>query len=163
MTLPEVMVAVGIGSLILSVIATVFMTSARSFVAMGNYVHLDANSRNALDHMSREIRQARGLAQFNTNSLKFIRQTNSFLIYAWSPESRKLTEWKTGDSITNVLLTDCDQLAFSLRDAQFVTTINISEAKGIKVAWKCSRKVLGNQTSTEEMQQALIVMRNTVL
>src|SRR5262249_38608654 len=122
MTLPEVMVAVMVGSLILMVMATVFMTSARSMVAMGNYVNMDANSRNALDHMTLEIRQVGALTEFSSTHLKFARpgQTNSFLVYDWDPASGQLTEWKTGYAKTNTLLTECDQLAFSLYNASFL-------------------------------------------
>ncbi len=165
MSLPELMVAIGVGSLILTVMAVVFMTSARSFAAMGNYVSMDANSRNALDHMTREIRQAGNLVEFSPAHLKFarFRQTNSFLVYDWDSSSRRLTELKTPENQTTVLLTECDQLAFSMYDMLFAPTSVISESKGIRVTWKCSRTILGNQANTEEMQQALIVMRNKPL
>src|SRR5262245_26429554 len=86
LTLPEMMVAVAVGSLILMVIAVVFMTSARGFAAIGNYVDMDANSRNALDHMTLAIRQAGGLTEFSSTHLKFTAapdQTNSFVVYDW--------------------------------------------------------------------------------
>ena len=57
-TLPEMMVSVAVGSLILAAMAMVFMTSARSFAAIANYVAMDASSRNTLDQMTRDIRQA---------------------------------------------------------------------------------------------------------
>ena len=162
MTLPEMMVAVAVGSLILMVMAHVFMTSAFSFAAMSNYVSMGSNSRNALDHMTREIRQAGNLLEFSPTRLKFALQgqTNSFLVYEWDAESRQLTELKTGDTTTKVLLTGCDQLAFSMRDSLFAPTTAISKGKGIRVAWKCSRTILGNKTTTEDMEQALIIMRN---
>ena len=165
MTLPEMMVAVAVGSLVLMVIAAVFMTSSRSFAAMGNYVSMDANSRNALDQMTQEIRQAGNLAEFNPTRLKFARlgQTNSFVVYNWDPMSRQLTGWNTGDATTNILLTECDQLTFSICNSSFAPTTNILESKGVRVTWKCSRTILGNKTTTEEMQQGLIIMRNKPL
>ena len=45
--------------------AMVFMTSARSFAAMANYVDMDASSRNTLDQMTRDVRQAGDLVQFS--------------------------------------------------------------------------------------------------
>jgi type II secretory pathway component PulJ len=97
MTVPEMMVAVAVGSLVLMVMAMVFTTSARSFVALGNYVSMDCNSRNALDRMTREIRRAGDLIEFSPTHLKFVAygQTNSFLEYDWDANSRQLTEWKT--------------------------------------------------------------------
>jgi Tfp pilus assembly protein PilW len=163
MALPEMMVAIGVGSLILMVMATVFMTSTRGFAAMGNYVDMDASSRNALDHMSLEIRQAGELTEFSSSHLKFATtpgQTNSFLVYDWDSTSGSLTEWKTGDTITNTLLTGCDQLAFSLFNNSFAATTNISQGKGLSVNWKCSRTILGQKSTTEDMQQAMIIIRN---
>ncbi len=162
MTLPEMMVAVAVGSLILMVMAQVFMGSAFSFAAMSNYVSMDARSRNALDHMTREIRQASDLLEFSSTRLKFAlqRQTNACLVYEWNAQSRQLTEWNSQVGLTNVLLTDCDQLAFSMRDSLFAPTTTLAEGKGIRVAWKCSRTILGNRTTSEDMEQALIIMRN---
>jgi len=164
-TLPEMMVSVAVGSLILAAMAMVFMTSARSFAAMANYVEMDAGSRNTLDQMTRDVRQAGDLVQFSPTYLKFTTfgQTNSFLIYSWVATSGCLTEWETGNSITNLLLSGCDQLSFSMYDSSFSATTNISQAKGIGVNWTCSRTILGNKTTTEDMQQALIVMRNKPL
>ncbi len=165
MTLPEMMVAVSVGFIILLVVGQMFLTSAYSFAAMGNYVSLDRNSRNALDHMTREIRQAGDLLEFSPTHLKFAQQgaTNSFLIYNWEGPSRPLTEWKSGDSAAKVLLTACDQVAFSLRNSLFAPTTVVSEGKGIGVSWKCSRTILGNRTTSEDMTQAVIIMRNKPL
>jgi len=161
MTLVELMVAVAVGSLILGVIATASMTSALWFSALANYVDMDARSRNALDQMTLNIRQAGALTEFRPTHLKFTApgQTNSFLAYDWDSATGSLTEWKTGDSITNTLLTGCDQPTFSLYNASFAPTTNLSQCKGLSVNWKCSRTVLG-RTTTEDMQQALIVIRN---
>jgi len=161
MTLVEMMVAVAVGSLILMVMAQVFLTGAFGFASMSNYVSMGSRSRNALDHMTREIRQASTLLEFSPTRLKFSLQgqTNSFLVYEWNGASRQLTESKTGDPEARVLLSGCDQLAFSMRNSVFAPTTAISESKGIRVAWKCSRTIL-NRTTTEDMEQALIVMRN---
>jgi prepilin-type N-terminal cleavage/methylation domain-containing protein len=162
MTLPEMMVAVAIGSIILIVMATVFMTSARSFAAVSNYVDMDSTSRNALDHITLQIRQAGALTEFSPTHLKFAStpgQTNSFLVYDWDSATGVLTESKTGET-TNNLLTGCDQLAFSLYNSSFASTTNLSQGKGLSVNWQCSRTVLGKKSTTENMQQALIVIRN---
>jgi len=162
MTLTELLVAVAVGSLVLMVMAMVFMTSAHSVVAMGHYVNMDASSRNALDHMTLQIRQAGNLTEFSPTHLKFSMsdQTNSVLVYDWDPATACLTEWKTGDTVTNTLLTECDALTFSLFNSSFTSTTNLSASKGLSVNWKCSRTILGNKRTTEDMQQALIVIRN---
>jgi prepilin-type N-terminal cleavage/methylation domain-containing protein len=162
MTVPEMMVAVAIGSMVLTVMAIVFKTSALSFAALGNYVSMDCSSRNALDRMSRDIRQAGDLIEFNPTHLKFANygQTNSFLEYDWDANSRQLTEWKTGQAIPKVLLSECDELAFYMSKGSLAPTTVVSEGKAIKVAWTCSRTILGKKTTSEDMGQALIIIRN---
>jgi type II secretory pathway component PulJ len=161
MTLVEMLVAVGVGSLVLIGMAVIFMTSARSYVAMGNYVSMDAASRTAIDHMSLQVRQAGKITEFSPTHLKFslAAQPSSFLVYDWNPANGCLTEWQTGNTVTNTLLTGCDALTFSLVNAAFNSTTNFPASKGLSVNWKCSRKILGNKSTTEEMQQALIVIR----
>ena len=162
MTLPEMMVTLSVGSVVLMVMAIIFMVAARSFVNMGNYVNMDTYSRNAVDRMSSEIRQAGALTEFTPTHLKFAMAgfTNSFLVYHYNPGTRWLTEWKTGSTKTNTLLTECDQFAFSLYNSSFQPTTNLSTSKGLSVNWKCSRTLLGKKSTSEEMQEALIVIRN---
>jgi len=161
MTLVELMVAVAVGSLILAVIATASMTSALWFAALSNYVDMDAKSRNAMDQMTLKIRQAGALTEFSPTHLKFVApgQTNSFLAYDWDAATGSLMEWNTGNLATNTLLTGCEQLTFSLYNASFAPTTNLSQCKGLSVNWKCSRTVLG-RTTTCHTQQPLIVIRN---
>jgi type II secretory pathway component PulJ len=162
MTLVEMMVAVGVGSLIFVVLAVTFMTCARSFASMGNYVDMDTSSRTAMDQMSRDIRQTASVTEFTSSHLKFALagQANAFLVYDWDPVAGQLTQWETGFANTNVLLTGCHQLTFSLYNAAFQPTTDPSKGKGLCVNWECSRTVLGNTNTTEDIQQAMIVLRN---
>ena len=165
-TLAELLVGAGVGFMVLAVIATVFMGSARSFVAMGNYVSMNLKSRGALDEMTREIRRAGKLSSFSSSadsvqlSLTKYGTKTSYINYQWDSTSRQVTEWKTGSTTTNVLLTDCDSLAFSFLNSALTATTNASSAKAISVTWKCSRTILGNKITTEHMEQAPIVIRN---
>ena len=58
-TLVEVSVAVCLSSVIMAALMQTSLFTSRSFVAMGNYNELDQLSRNALDTMTRDIRQAK--------------------------------------------------------------------------------------------------------
>jgi prepilin-type N-terminal cleavage/methylation domain-containing protein len=165
MTLVEMMVAIGVGSIVLAVVATVFTTGTRAFAAMSNYVMMDCASRNAIDQLTREIRQAGNLVEFSPTHLKFgyQAQTNSFLVFDWNAASGQLTEWNDATTTTNILLSGCDQLAFSLYNTAFAPTNVPSQGKGISVSWSCSRTLLGQKSNTEDMQQALIIIRNKPL
>jgi Tfp pilus assembly protein PilV len=164
MALVELMVAIAVASLVLGAVAMASMTASLSFASLANYVDMDLQSRNTLDQMTLKIRQAGVLTEFSPTHLKFVAadQTNSVLVYDWDSASGSLMEWKTGYSTTNTLLTGCDQLSFSLYNASFAPTTNISQSKGLSVNWNCSRTIVGRK-STEEMQQALIVIRNQAL
>jgi prepilin-type N-terminal cleavage/methylation domain-containing protein len=161
MTLVEMMVAIAVGSLVLGLVAVASMTASYWFAALANYVDMDAKSRNALDQMTLKIRQTGALTEFSPTHLKFAApgQTNAFLVYDWNSATGSLLEWKTGDLKTNTLLTGCEQLAFSLYNASFAPTANPSQGKGLSVNWNCTRTIVGRKT-TEDMQQALIVIRN---
>ena len=161
MTLVETLMAVAVGSLVLGVIAVASMTASFWFASLTNYVDMDVKSRNALDQMTLKIRQAGALTEFSPTHLKFVApdQTNEFLVYDWDAATGSLLQWKTGDTITNTLLTGCEQFAFSLYTTSFAPTTNVALGKGLSVNWNSSRTIVGRK-STEEMQQALIVMRN---
>src|SRR5213083_575694 len=57
MTLVELLMAVGISGMVFAAVAILIFFSGRSYAALANYVDLDNRSRNALDRMSKEIRQ----------------------------------------------------------------------------------------------------------
>jgi prepilin-type N-terminal cleavage/methylation domain-containing protein len=161
MTLVEIMVAVGVGSLLLATLAVVFVSSTRNFVAMGNYVSMDSSSRNALDRMTREIRRAGDLTYFSPTRMVFAQRDGSgSLVYEWNEDTHQLTEWKSGDSAASVLLRECDRLLFTLKTSTFASTTDAADGKAIAVEWRCSRTILGKKTNTEDMEQALIVIRN---
>src|SRR5258707_370627 len=87
-TLPEVLIASGLGVIAVVVVSAVSMFSGRSFVAIANYVELDQQSQLALDKMSREIRQARLLTSFSPTSLTLMDQANNPLQFTYQPDTR---------------------------------------------------------------------------
>jgi type II secretory pathway pseudopilin PulG len=165
MTLVEIMVTTAVASIVLAAIMSLWLYSARSFVAMGNYADLDRASRNALDLMSREIRDTRSLSSFSTNHLQFLDYDGSTLTFRYSPGTRELIREK-GNTNRTVLLEQCDFLAFHVSQRNpsnnftFYPTTVASQAKLIDVSWRCSREILGARVNTESVQTAKIVIRN---
>jgi hypothetical protein len=153
-----------IASIIFAAVSSLSLFSARSFVAMGNYAELDAASQNALDVMSREIRQTKSLTTFQTNILVFLDSDDTPLMYLYHPGTSQLTRHKGG--VATVLLKQCDYLRFSMSQRNpsngfsFYPATNVSVAKLIDVSWRCSRKILGAKVNTESVQTAKIVIRN---
>jgi len=118
LTLVELLVATAISGVLIAAVMSLTFYSARSFAAMANYVDLDNCSRNALDVMSREIRQADCLVSGDDHQLVF-RHTNpgngaTFTIgYTYNPDTRVLARLQQGGPRT-VLLDECDFLKFSI-------------------------------------------------
>jgi hypothetical protein len=172
MTLIEVMMALGLGSMLLGATASLSLFTARSFTALGNYDDLDRYSRNALDVMSRDIRQTRALAAYQPNLLVF--QDNdgaTNLTYSWNPSTEVLTRRKA--AVTTVMLTNCSSLVFNIFQRNPSNAFNFypatnnmtgvadpSMCKLISVTWKCGRQILGRTANTETVQTAKIVMRD---
>ncbi len=102
MTLMEVMVSVALGSIVLAMASSMWLFGSRSFAAMGNYADLDAKSRNALDLMSRDIREATRVTGFqNSGSTRWLQVTNAAqgtaITYTWNASPRTLVCQRTGE------------------------------------------------------------------
>lgn len=180
MTLVEILMATGIGSLVLSAVMALSLYGSRSFVAMGNYVELDRYSRNAIDNMSQEIRQATALVSFSTNMPKRLTFTvpkdtgNYTVAYRWVSDSSGSKIVRTQDGNSTDLLIGCDRWDFRLCQRnpipnttnEFYPATNLSGVldpkicKLIDMTWKCSRTILDKKVNTEIMQTTQIVLRN---
>jgi prepilin-type N-terminal cleavage/methylation domain-containing protein len=175
-TLVEVLVAAGLGSLVMAVVAALSIYSARTFSAMSNYVDLDMHSRNALDVIAREVRLSTAVVDCNTNSssANYVTLTNSdaatLVKITWKPDAATLTLAKTGQP-TQTLLVGCDRWkvwlynrapALSSTNISFNAATNLASCKLINMSWKCSRTIMGSKLNTESVQTAQIVLRNKV-
>jgi hypothetical protein len=179
MTLVEVMIAMGLGSLVLAAVSTFMMYGARSSVAVINYTDLDTKSRYALDVISREVRQANALIDYQPNlPVKYLTLTNSdqaaSIKITFDSNAQTLTLEKTGQPIQTNLI-GCDSWSFNLFQRTPLITgtnvmfypatnsagnVDITLCKLINLSWKCSRAILGNKINTESVQSAQIVLRN---
>jgi hypothetical protein len=164
MSITEMMVAVLIGSIVIAAVYNLTLFTAKSFAALGNYGDLDNASRNALDTLSRDLRQSRKLSSFTTNQLVLVDCNTNNLTYAWDPSSRQVTRTDINGSM--VLLQQCDYLNFDISQRNpsnnftFYPTSNPALAKLVDVSWRCSRTIFGSKVNTESVQTAKIVIRN---
>src|SRR2546422_8806677 len=90
-TLMEVLVASGIGMVVLLAMMSLSYYTARGFSAMGNYADLDRASRFALDQMTRDIRGSSYLISSTTNELVFNVSGATNLTFKWDPAARTVT------------------------------------------------------------------------
>jgi type II secretory pathway pseudopilin PulG len=174
MTLLEVLVALGIGSLVLAIVAALVVFAARSFVALGNYSTLDQQSRLGADKMTREMRQATAVVSWQKSATaKSIVVTNAIdgygVRYWWDSTSRNLMGRKSSEAADRLVLSGCDNWDFALwqRTPQpnqtnvFYPALTPLQCKLVDMTWKCSRAVVSTKLiNTETVQTAQIVLRN---
>ena len=180
-TLPELMVGVAIGALVMAAIAGFSLYSLRSFVALSNYADLDEKSRHTVDEMTRQIREATAVLDIkNTGNTRWISLTNStpgatnkYVKYTWDTQTKVLYYERTGLGPI-ARLTECDNWEFKLYQRTPIpgTTnlfypatnssgaIDFTIAKLVDMKWHCTRDVLGKTMQTESIQTTKIVLRN---
>lgn len=166
-TLVETMVATGISSILLVVLASFSFYSARTCAAMGNYSDLETQSRQALDRITQQIRQAQCLTAFSSTKLTFRDADGGVLAFEFNPDARTLAREKDGAS--QILLEGCDYAKFEIFQRNPIAgtydaypTAAPDTCKLIQVSWVCSRSLLGVRANTESVQSAKIVIRKNI-
>ena len=161
-TLLEMLVALGIGSLVMALVVPLALFAGKSLTGMANYVDLNTSDVNTLDRLTYDVRQAVSLTSFATNRIVMDSGTNGTLTLSFTNGSLI----RVLGTQTNTLLTGVDYGEFFMFQRttisnsynQYVAT-NVSAAKLIEVKWTCSRLVMGNKINTENGQTARIVIR----
>jgi prepilin-type N-terminal cleavage/methylation domain-containing protein len=172
-TLPEMMVAVGIFSLSSLVMMGLWLFCIRGFASMYNYAFLDQHNRQAMDQLTREIRQAKQVVGYTTNSITIQTanpdgSTGPQVSYQFDPISEKLLR-TVSDGTTQLLLDNCSLLNFQLytrcpSNASFgvfpVAVNNWSNTvKVIQLTWKTTITTPTCVGISEDVQTARIVIR----
>lgn len=166
MTLVELMVAVGLGSLVLLVLASVTLYSARSFSSMNNYTKLNQVSRRGLDAITRELRESRGLVSRTPTSLVFKDSTGTnTLSFTWISTNQTLIQTKGG--VNTVILDDCVfwtnqifQRTPQSNTFNLIAASSAAQAKVIQLNWTCARRRV-NTTNSETAQSMKVLIRKT--
>jgi prepilin-type N-terminal cleavage/methylation domain-containing protein len=164
-TLIEVLIASAISLVLASILAIFFSFSLRSFAAMTNYADMNQRSQLALDKMSKDIRQARSLTAYSSNSLTFLDVNNQSLQYTFNPSQGTLARVSGG--VTTTYLTNCDSLQFWIyQHTPISNTFDCynpsvtTNTRVIQMTWHCSRKILGTKATTETVESATLSLRN---
>ncbi len=176
-SLVEMMIAIAVGVMVIGAVVSLSIIAAQNFAATANYVQMDDESRNALDQISREVRNATSLAAFSTNNPKYLRLTNTIVrsgaTITNDINASTLILQRTGQA-DKILLKGCGSFSFQLfnrvptTNYSFYLSTNTSGqvtnlfCKVINMNWKCSRNILGSKFQTEIVQTAQVVMRNQV-
>jgi Tfp pilus assembly protein PilW len=179
-TLVEMIVSIAVGVIVIGSIVVMGIISAQNFAATSNYVQMNEQSRNAVDNISREVRNASALLDFSTNNPQYLLLTNANAATAttitFDTNTGTITLDKTGLP-TRTILTGCEGFSFQLFNRYpLITATNISFysstnssgqltnkfCKVINMSWKTSRTILGSKLNTEIVQTAQVILRNQV-
>jgi prepilin-type N-terminal cleavage/methylation domain-containing protein len=162
-TLIEVMIASTLSVMLAAIVAIFFFFSLRSFAVMTNYADMNTRSQMALDKMSKDIRQARSLISYTTNSLTFKDVNNNNLTFIYT--NRLLNRISGG--VTTTYLTNCDSLQFWIYQHTPISNTfdcylpaDASSARVIQMTWHCSRPIMGTKVTTETVESATLSIRN---
>ena len=178
-TLIEMLVVIVISVVIMGAVVSLWIFSARSFTAIGNYNDLDSKSRYAIDSMLRDMREATLVTAYASNSTSMTvtitnsQSASSGTTYTWDSTSRNLVRQKTGEA-DKTFLTECDLWNVQLYQRTPLTNgtfafypatnssgvLDTTICKLINMNWKCSRTILGSKLNTENVQTAQVVLRN---
>jgi hypothetical protein len=160
----EMLVGLGLGSILITVICALSLYSGRSFAALSNYADLNQASRKALDTMTRDIRQVNRLIDFSTNQLTFEDADGQQLYFVYYPTTKRLRRIK--GTASEVLLDHCDFLSFAIFQRNPIggtydqyPTASPTTCKLVQVSWICSRDLWEKPLNTESVQTAKIVIR----
>jgi len=170
-TLAETLLGVAIFAISGMALSSVFIYSIRSFAALTNYSSLDRENRSAMDQLTREIRQAKQVVSYTTNgnsALTIINGDTQTVTYSFSPLTKQMLRQVQGGD-TQVLLTNCDLLNFSLYQRNpsngnygiFPTATNNWQqtVKVIQFTWKTASSLPNAEVNSENVQTARVVIR----
>jgi Tfp pilus assembly protein PilW len=178
-TLVELMVCVALGVLVLGVVVSLTTFAMRSFIVLGNYQSLDNQSRNTLDRVCRDMREATAVLACQTNlptlSLTLTNANQGqAMVLTWNSNGGTFV-YSNSYYGAETNLTGCDNWSFALfQRTPVVTATNVTffpatntsgqltlpMCKLVDMSWKCSRTIFGSKVNTETVQTAQIVLRN---
>jgi hypothetical protein len=163
-TLVETLIGLCIGAVVATLFAALISGSARSLLALTNWLSLDQNNRTAIDAMTRDIRQANRVTAFATNSITLEGPDGTPLTFRYDPAARKVTRVKGKE--TTLLLPDVDVFTCTMWQRNLVKgtyknypTADVNQCKVVGLYWNCSRTILGRKSNVSGAQSTRVVIR----
>ena len=154
-----------IGVLALGAACLLWANASRTCAMFLNYMDMSIASKNALDRISQEIRNARTVQSCSGNQLVLLDSTNGQVTLSYDSAAQKLT-YEKGTART-VLLKECSSFEFSLFQRtpmagtyNLYTTSTTNLLKVVQMKWTCSRKLTGDRQNAESQVSSKVVLRN---
>jgi len=164
-TLPEFLVAMAIGVMALGAACLLWANATKTCAMFLNYMEMSSASKNALDRISQNVRNARTIQSCSSNQLVMLDSTNQQVSLTYDSNTQTLTETRGTEQRT--LLTGCNSFEFSMFQRtpkagtyDLYTTATTNLLKVVQMKWTCSRKVTGDQQNAESQVSSKVVLRN---
>jgi YD repeat-containing protein len=169
--LVELLVASASSVLLFAGVTSMMVYGGKSTAAIGNYMDLDRYSRNALDRMTTDIRQANRVTSCSSNQMA-LETTNpttgvtNTLTYTYDSSNRILERTFAGSSVTLLTGITPGSVQFTMFQRNPIggdvttnlVTTSPALCKVVQVSWACSRAIVG-LGQTENCQSAKVVIR----
>jgi prepilin-type N-terminal cleavage/methylation domain-containing protein len=176
-TLVEYMIASTIGLMVLTAALVLWAYASKNCASLLGYMEMSTVSKNALDRMSQQIRNAKAVRSCSKNQLVLVvpSGTNAgpwTMTYAYDSTNRVLRQiFAPGPlamSEVTTLLTECTNFSFSVfqrtpTSNSFMLYTNgwsTNTAKVVQMQWTCLRRITGDKSSLENQVSAKVVIRN---
>ena len=168
-TAVELVIATAIFSIAMAAFASFYMFSIRSYAGLANYVALDKENRQAMDLVTKEIRQAQLLSGVTTTppTVTILNGDGLNVTYSFDTVNQTMNR-DASDGSHQILLTNCNLLAFNLYQRNPsngsyniypVATNNWQQSvKVVQLTWK-TKRTLPNGMQSENVQTARVVIR----
>lgn len=164
-TLAEYMVAMSIGVMVLAAAVVLWAFATRTCATLLNYVELSIASKNTLDTMSREIRNATGVNNCTANQLVILDPDGVQVTYDYSATDKALTQTKGAE--IRILLKECSAFQFKMYQRTpasgtdvLTETTSTNTAKVVQMQWTCGRRLTGDTTNVQSQLSSKVVIRS---
>jgi len=170
----ELMMALAVFAIAGLALVMIFMFSVRSYAAMANYAVLDQYNRQAMDQVTYELRQAKNVADYQSNatsrSLSITNGDGLLVTYVFDANMQQVRR-QASDGTSKVLLTNCNLLDFGLYMRPPTNgTFDVypvqsgsnwqQTVKVVQLSWKTSMMISPiAKVNSEDIQTARIVIR----
>ena len=164
-TLVEYMVAMSIGVIVLGAACVLWGFASMTCAGLLNYVEMSMTSKNALESVSREIRNAVAVQSFSASQLVLLDPSKKQVTLSYDSASQTLKQTKGAEQRT--LLKGCSSFQFKVfqrtptsASDTLSAASNTDTAKVVQMQWTCARKLKGDKQNVENMVTSRVVIRS---
>jgi hypothetical protein len=165
-TLVELVIASGVGSLVVLVLASLSLFSSQHFAFLAEQLTLQSRSLQMSDQFSKDAREARRVLVANPHLLTLDHGAKGTVTYAYLPPLKTVVR-QAGLGTARTLLTDVEAVNFSgyqrtpkKGEFQPYAIASTNEIKVVYCSWRCAKTRAGSTAkSVRESQTAKAVLR----